>query len=377
MLAAERERRNREQVCLVISCLVSAVGHWRVLVLGIVLVVVGLVWLLEQTSSIVDPLIAWFVVSAACGVAVDRLERHGWPRAAGAGLLALGLVALTILTVGLVLAGITSQTTHIDASLATAVDRVRGWAQDLGITSASAAAQEVKNAVPNIGRTFLYGVARGISGLTSLLVFLGFTAFATFFLVKDGPAIGRWIERHMGMDPAEARVVLGDIIQALRRYFFGLTIIAALTTAGVVIGALIVGVPLLGTIAIVTFLSSYIPIVGAWTAGIFVFALALANQGTTAALIMALIVFVANGPLQQIVQPIVYGATLRLNPLVVFSVTIAAGALLGLPGMILAAPLVSAAVRVHRDLARLRTATRDEASSPGTADRAPSIAEPA
>ena len=172
------------------------VGPW--LIVGILLVVVGLVWLLEQTSSIVDPLIAGFVVSAVSGVAVDRLERRGWPRAAGAGLLAVGLVALTVVTVGLVLAGITSQGVHIDASLSTAVDRVRGWAEDLGITSASSAAKEVKDAVPNIGRALLYGVAQGISGLTSLIVFLGFTAFATFFLVKDAPTIGRWIERHMG-----------------------------------------------------------------------------------------------------------------------------------------------------------------------------------
>jgi predicted PurR-regulated permease PerM len=142
-----------------------------------------------------------------------------------------------------------------------------------------------------------------------------------------------------------------------------------------VIGSLIVGVPLLGTIAIVTFLSSYIPIVGAWTAGIFVFALALANQGTGAAVIMAAIVFLANGPLQQVVQPIVYGATLRLNPLVVFSLTIAAGALLGLPGMILAAPLVSAAVRVRADLTRLRSSAASDVSGPATADGTPNAAQ--
>ena len=43
------------------------IGAW--LIVGILLVVVGLVWLLEQTSSIVDPLIAGFVVSAVSGVA--------------------------------------------------------------------------------------------------------------------------------------------------------------------------------------------------------------------------------------------------------------------------------------------------------------------
>jgi predicted PurR-regulated permease PerM len=135
-----------------------------------------------------------------------------------------------------------------------------------------------------------------------------------------------------------------------------------------VLGARIVGLPLLGTIAIVTFIASYVPIIGAWTAGIFVFAIALADQGTTEAVIMAIVVFVSNGPLQQIVQPVVYGATLRLNPLVVFSVTIAAGTLFGIAGMVLAAPLISAAVRIHNDLSELR--------APATGDLANTAAAP-
>jgi putative heme transporter len=329
------------------------IGAW--LVVGMVLVLIGAVWLLEKTSTIVDPLIAGFVLGAVSGVIVDRLERLGWPRAAGAALVTVSLFVLAVLVIGLVLGGITSQAPHIDASLQQALDKVQKWAQDLGITSAPDAAKEIAKAVPQAGRTLLKGVASGISGLTSLLVFLGFTIFSAFFLLKDAPSIGRWIERNMGMQPAEARIVLNDIVQALRLYFLGLTIIAGLSTAGVVLGALIVGLPMLGTIAIVTFLASYVPILGAWTAGIFVFALALANQGTTAALIMAVIVFLANGPLQQIVQPVVYGATLKLNPLVVFSLTIAAGTLFGMAGMVLSAPLVSAAVRVRGDLRELRT----------------------
>ena len=336
------------------------IGAW--LVVGMVLVIIAAVWLLEKTSSIVAPLIAGFVIGAVGGAVVDRLERRGWPRSAGAGLMIVALVALGVLVVGLVLGGITSQTGHIDASLTQALDKVRKWAEDLGISSAPDAANQIKQAVPEIGRTLLNGVAGGIAGLASLLVFLGFTAFTTFFLLKDGPTIGRWIERHMGLEPTEARVVLNDIIIALRRYFLGLSIIAGLTTACVTLGALIVGLPLLGTIAIVTFIASYVPIIGAWTAGIFAFALALANQGTTAAIIMGVIVFLANGPLQQVVQPIVYGATLRLNPLVVFSVTIGAGALFGMVGMILAAPLISAAVRIHDDRARIKASREGEES---------------
>ena len=68
-------------------------------------------------------------------------------------------------------------------------------------------------------------------------------------------------------------------------------------------------------------------------------------------------------------QPIVYGAALRLNPLVVFSVTIAAGTLFGVAGMVLAAPLISAAVRIHQDL-RQEMPTAEN----GTDTRAPPTA---
>lgn len=340
-------------------------GAW--LVVGMVLVLIGAVWLLEKTTSIVDPLIAGFVIGAVGGVFVDRMQRRGWPRAAGAAVLIVALIAVALLTVGLVLAGITSQAGHIDASLSQALDKVREEAQDLGISAASGAANEIRTAAPAVVRTLLTGVAHGISGLASLLVFLGFTGFASFFLLKDGPALGRWIERHMGLEPAQARIVLTDVIQALRRYFLGLTIIAALSTAGVVVGAWLIGVPLLGSIALVTFVASYVPIIGAWSAGIYAFSLALAHQGTTAAVIMAVVVFLANGPLQQVVQPIVYGATLRMNPLVVFSLTIAAGTLFGMVGMVLAAPLVSAAVQINRHLTELKAAPADLQTAPADA----------
>jgi predicted PurR-regulated permease PerM len=149
------------------------IGAW--LVVGMVLVLIAAVWLLEQTSSIVDPLIAGFVIGAVFGVIVDRLQRRGWPRAAGAGLVTVALLALAVLVVGLVLGGITSQAPKIDASMTQALDKVREWAQDLGISSAPDAAKEIAKAVPEVGRTLLKGVASGISGLTSLLVFLGFT----------------------------------------------------------------------------------------------------------------------------------------------------------------------------------------------------------
>ena len=69
---------------------------------------------------------------------------------------------------------------------------------------------------------------------------------------------------------------------------------------------------------------------------------------------MVVIQLLSNGPLQQIVQPVAYGAALGLNPLAVLVLTIAGGALFGTVGLILAAPIASAIVRISSDLSRAR-----------------------
>ena len=105
------------------------------------------------------------------------------------------------------------------------------------------------------------------------------------------------------------------------------------------------------------FAAAYIPYLGAWSAGAFTVLLALGSQGTTTALIMAVIVLLANGILQQMIQPIAFGAALGIHPLAVLIVTIAGGSLFGMIGLVLAAPLTSAATHIAADLARARGAT--------------------
>jgi predicted PurR-regulated permease PerM len=64
------------------------------------------------------------------------------------------------------------------------------------------------------------------------------------------------------------------------------------------------------------------------------------------------VVLLANGLLQNLVQPFAMGSALGLNPLVVLVVTIGAGCLFGMLGLVLAAPLVSAATKIAAELAR-------------------------
>jgi predicted PurR-regulated permease PerM len=329
---------------------------------GLGLLLFGVTWLLAETSTIVSPVVAGTIVAAVAGPAVSWLQQRGVPRAAGAALMLLLVLALTVAVFLLVVHGIVANGDQVKSLATEAADKVQGWADDAGVDGTSSANSNVKNAVPNIGETLLKGVAAGIAGLTSLAFFISFALFSTFFLLKDGPTIKRFVDRNLGIPLEVARVVTGNVLSSLRRYFLGVSIVAAFNAVVVGIAAWILGVPLPLTIAIVTFVTAYVPFIGAFVSGAFAVILALASEGTGVAVAMLVVVLLANGTLQQIVQPIAFGATLDLNPLAVLIVTIAAGSLFGMVGLILGAPLASAAVHISRDLRAARAAAAPEAS---------------
>jgi predicted PurR-regulated permease PerM len=219
---------------------------------------------------------------------------------------------------------------------------------------AQSAGDDASSTVSSAFHALLDGLGKGVSALASLAVFLSFTALSLFFLLKDGPLIRQWSERHMGIPAPVARSITQRTIQSLRGYFAGVTAVALFNAVLIGLGALVLGVPHVGAIALVNFLAAYIPYLGAWSAGAFTVLLTLGSQGTSAAAVMIVVVLLANGALQQMIQPIAFGATLGIHPLAVLIVTIAGGALFGTIGLILAAPLTSAAVHISADLARAR-----------------------
>jgi predicted PurR-regulated permease PerM len=333
------------------------------LLVGFVLIVAGLMWLLAQTSTIVMPVIVAAVIGAVAGPAVGWLARHRIPRAAGAILVLLGLVAVGVLIFCLVFGGISAQAGDISAKLNKSLDKIQGWLNDVGVSNAQGAKESAQEAAPEIRTTLLSGIATGVEGLKSLVFFLAFATISTLFVLKDGPVMHRFINRHMGVPVSTANVVTTNIAKSLRSYFLAVTIIAAFNAVLIGGGALVLGVPLAGTIAIVTFVGGYVPYLGAWVAGGFAVLIALSTGSTSDAVILAVIAVLANGALQQMIQPFVMGATLGLNPLVVLVVTIGAGSLFGMVGLTLAAPLTSAAVHIVNELRRASGASAAVAGS--------------
>lgn len=336
------------------------------LLVGVAAALFGAVWFLSLTHTIVMPVITAAIIASVTSPAVDWLKRHGVPRGAGAAIVFLAILAIGIAVGAIVLTGIASQADSLSQKLQAGASEIQSWAKDLGVDSATAKdAQEHANASVSAGfKVLTQGLAAGIDELASLAVFLSFTALSLFFLLKDAPTIGGFVERHLGVPVPLAHTILGRVSGSFRGYFLGVTVVAAWSAAIVGVGALLLGVPLPGTIAVVTFVGGYVPYLGAWTAGAFAVLIALGAEGPETAAALALIVLLANGVLQQIVQPIAYGAALGLHPLAVLIVTIAGGAMFGTIGLVLAAPLVSAAVRISADISASRLAAEQEEEGP-------------
>jgi putative heme transporter len=348
------------------------------LLAGVAAVIVGAAWIAALTSTIVVPVVVAGVIAAVLSPLVRRLERRGIGRGAGAALVFLGLLVLGAAVVVMIVAGITSQASSLSSQLQQGADKIQGWLQDLGVSSDSAqqANSDASSGLSDAFHALINGVESGVQALASLAVFLSFTALSLFFFLKDGPTIRAWVERHLGVPRPVARIVLGRTLQSMRGYFLGVTAIAAFNGIVIGLGALIIGVSQAGSIAVVNFAAAYIPYIGAWAAGAFTVLIALASQGTEAAIVMGIIVLLANGALQQMVQPLAMGAALGIHPLAVLIVTIGAGALFGMVGMVIAAPLTSAAVRISADLAARRQHAEAEAEGPSPAAPGAGLASP-
>jgi putative heme transporter len=337
---------------------------------GVGLVAFGATWLLAQTSSIVIPVILGGVIASVAAPVVSSLQVRGAHRWVGAASVVLGLIAVAVIIVALVLGGIVDQSSEIKAALSDASDKVANWFHDVDANDTDGTRQSVEGAVSSSGKTLLTGLAEGVKGLTSAVLMVTFALFSTFFLLKDGPAVRRFIDRNMGVPYPVATTITRNVVLSLRRYFFGVSSVAAFNAVVVGLGAYVLDVPLWGTIAVVTFVTAYVPFIGAFVSGALAVLLTLSAQGTTAAVIMLVIVILANGMLQNIVQPLAFGATLDLNPLVVLIATIGAGSLFGMVGLILGAPLTSAALHISRDLAAAKAAaTPDAHTRPDEDDR--------
>ena len=113
---------------------------------------------------------------------------------------------------------------------------------------------------------------------------------------------------------------------------------------------LVIGTPHVGTLALLSFVSLFIPILGAWVSGSVIVLVTLAAVGTGAAIAMAVVILVAQQLDSMFVTPLVYQQTVNLHPIVTLTAVIVGSQLLGIVGAFLAVPMVAVGWAVYNTL---------------------------
>jgi predicted PurR-regulated permease PerM len=153
----------------------------------------------------------------------------------------------------------------------------------------------------------------------------------------------------MGSREARYRRLIVDINQAVARYMLGNVAISLLATVATWLVLTILGVPYALSLGIVVGFFDLIPLVGATIGAIVVVLATLTVDFPTATIVWVAFVIVYQRFENYLVQPLVYGRTLNVNPLVTILGVLAGASLLGILGALLAIPIAAAVQIVLHD----------------------------
>jgi predicted PurR-regulated permease PerM len=170
-----------------------------------------------------------------------------------------------------------------------------------------------------------------------------------FLLMLNGRRYVGLALRLTGSREARYRQLIVDINQAVARYMLGNVAISLLATVATWLVLTILGVPYALSLAIVVGFFDLIPLVGATIGAIVVAFATVTVDFPTATIVWVAFVIVYQRFENYLVQPLVYGRTLNVNPLVTILGVLAGASLLGILGALLAIPIAAAVQILLRD----------------------------
>ncbi|MGK0276785.1 MAG: putative PurR-regulated permease PerM [Ilumatobacter sp.] len=325
-------------------------GRASWLLLGILAVATVSYSALAAMSGLVVPLVIATVIGMLASPLVDILERRKVPRGVGALLVLLGIVAAIIGSAMTAINGMVDQGDEISRQLTAGLQSIDGWLQGFDV-DAGVAADRLDQA-KQFGVDLIPGLAgwftTAFSGVISFFAgcFLGL--FLLYFILADWARVRDWVGSHLGVPQDLGRDVVDDATAVIRQGFSALTV-SSFTTA-VIIGAtmVVLDIPLAFPVALVTFMTSYIPYLGAIFSAIFAFLVALGSAGLSEALILLVVILVVQNVVQTVMTTKLTSDKLSIHPIANIVSTIVGAAIAGLLGATLSAPLLAMAIRITR-----------------------------
>ncbi|MFC7535466.1 AI-2E family transporter [Actinoplanes sp. GCM10030250] len=339
------------------SLRIAAAWSWRLIVVGVigwvVLRVIGTV------SVVVVPLAIALLLSALFGPAVGWLLRMRLPRSLATFLVMVGGIAAVAGTLTLVVNQFIAGVPKLTENASAGVRQIQQWARtgplhlsDAQVDQAIDSGQEWINS--NTASLTSTGIAT-VATIAELVTGLLLVIFATFFFLRDGRKIWRFIVR---LFPVNARWSLADAGDAswatLGSYVRATVLVAFIDALGIGLALTILEVEFAFPLAALVFLGAFIPIVGASVSGAVAVLVALVDEGWVVALITFGAVILVQQVEGHVLQPLIMGRAVAIHPLAVI-IGIACGVVLaGIIGALVSVPLIAVLNTGVRRLSRRR-----------------------
>jgi len=322
-------------------------GRWATRSLQLLLVTaVGAIgiWALVQVKVLVIPVLIAIILAAAAAPLIGWLRRHGVSPILAAWITLLGGILVLGGIVTLIVFAVRNQWQELADSAVEGFNDLLDWTQRLPFPIDEQQLEDARNSIVDFvtsaefGQTALLGVSRATEFVTGILLMI----VVLFFFLKDGDRIWAFFMRPFrGARLERGRRVGVTGVKVLGGYVRGTAIVAFVDAFFIGLGLVILQVPLALPLAVIVFLTSFIPLVGATVAGILAALVALVANGPVVALIVVAIVILVNQLEGDLLQPVVMAQSLKLHPLVIL-IALTAGTIVGgIVGAVLAVPLTA------------------------------------
>ena len=325
-------------------------------VLGIVLFVLSGLALVYLAWHVITWVLIAVFLAAALNPAVEFLIRRGLSRGASAGIVFLSaLAALTGLGF-LVIPPLVEQIREFVAAVPDLIDDMTKGRGPLGFLERDyEIVERARTAIEERGLGDVLGVtAPAVAVAKSVItavVGAVTIAFLTFFMLLEGPNA---IERFLGALPASTaarwRRVGAEIYKTIGGYVTGNLAISLIAGTVATIVLLIVGSGYAVALGVVVAVLDLIPLAGATLAAIIVTAVVIVELGWIQALIVGIFFLCYQQLENHVLQPLVYGRTVQLSPLLVLISILIGAELAGILGALAAIPIAGSAIAILREV---------------------------
>ncbi|HEY9368729.1 AI-2E family transporter [Streptomyces sp.] len=319
---------------------VSAESLLVLLMAAVALWVVGRMW------SVVWPLIVGLFLTTLTWPPTRILRRHGWPPALAAAVVTVSFLLAVAGIFALIAVPVASQSGELADGVVAGIQRLREWAAgpplnigDDQITGAfDTAIARVQDSIGSMVSAVAAGVGTVFSGVVTAVLAL----FLMFFFLKDGPRFLPWLTRQLpGRLAVDVPIVAARSWHTLGAFVRSQAFVGLLDAVFIGLGLWILDVPLVLPLAVLTFVSAFVPIIGALFAGLVAVLIALVSNGVTDALIVLAIIVVVQQLEGNVFQPMIQSRGLGLHAAVVLLAVALGGSLAGIVGSLLAVPVAA------------------------------------